>query len=243
MGVRLQAAVSAEVLNSLTVTATIGVITRGNTLVATAASWEDPNDQILTSITDNQGNGTYTVAVSATRLDSQVMLVQAYKTNVGIVTTPGTCTVTATWTELVNGTLQVVEYSGIATTPTVVTSTLNGSSTTPSTGVIDAGANPSTFVAAMTYNVGGPSTMTVTAGNGFSQLNEIDENNDAAALNVAEMALLAGAQGPQTCGWTIAPSCTWAAIGVAYSDTPKAVTQVARRRERRPSPFAPGRPR
>ena len=213
-GVLAQKKASAEFNEVTTFNVTFdNAVVAGNHVVVCTSSWKDGTDQSVSTIADNKGNGNYSIAVDAPRIDSQTIGSLFYKNNI---TTGGTTfTITVTWnTSGCSGVVGALEYSGIATGGAVGVSNNSGSSTTPSSGAAVPGA-ASTCVAMMSYNTGGPSTIAETAANFAEQL-EIDENNDKQDINIADGV---GLSGSQTCTWSLSNTGTWTACIAAFEET------------------------
>lgn len=189
---------------------TVGItMTAGRHIVANSISWRAGTDQAITSVSD-AANGAYTLGVTGTRLDSEVLPVQYYKNNIG---TGGAQTVTIVWNAGCSGGIIVEEWSGVKTTPTVSSAVNTGSSTTMSTGAID--PTPSSlFCASAGYNTGGPVTIGAPGG-GFGNALEFDENNDTQSMAVAS---LTASDASSTCTWSLSGSCTWTALVVCYEE-------------------------
>lgn len=182
--------------------------TSGSLIVVNTASWKDGADQSVSTVSDPT-NGNYTQAVAAPRIDSQTILYQYYKANNASTTTS---TITVTWNVACSGGLTIVEYSGVKTAPGVATGSTSGSSTTMSSG--SANSTPSAvYVAAGSYNSGGPVTISNSPGGSFSFVHEFDENNDSQDIAVAERLNVSGSQ---TATWTLSGSCTWTGCVAAY---------------------------
>ena len=224
--VRVQATASSEFADVTTFTVTLGSsVTAGNCIIAATSSWSSPTDQNISSIADNKGNGNYTAGPGMPRLDSEVIGDIYRKPNV---TTGGTSfQITVTWSVACSGCVGGIEYSGIESSPTVQTGTNSGSSTTPSVGVTP-GAS-SLCIAAMSYN-GNATTIAVSGTGGFTQVLEIDENNNRQAISIAERLSVSGSQ---TCNWTLGATKTWTACAISLTESGAAPTSFPRSSMRR----------
>lgn len=219
MAALVQSKASAEVINATTVAATFdSSVTAGNLIVGVCAGWK-AGGTTLSGIADNKGNGAYTVQENDL-WDSEVRHGQGYKANVA--TGGTTFTVTATFATSVNGTLGILEYSGIETTPTVSSASNSGTGTAVTAGTVNPAA-ASTIVAGMIYNTGGPVTIAENHAS-YTQRLEIDENNDAQAQNIADRNATTGSQ---ACTWSASGSVAWGAHSVAYSETSTGATLAA----------------
>lgn len=206
----VQLKASAEVAEATTIATTFdSSVTAGNQIIVNTGAWDNGVDQTISSIADNKGNGNYTVAVSPAIIDSETKCAQYYKNNIG--TGGTTFTVTVSWSASINGVAGLFEYSGLKTGGTVTTNSSSGSSAEASSGAV-APAALSLYVAGMSYNVGGATTMAVKAGSVYTQALEIDEDNNAQAMNIASYT----GSGSQTCLWTIGASRTWVAWQASY---------------------------
>lgn len=208
---QLQNRIGATEYNSVTsmTQAPTSAFTSGSLIVVNTASWKEGTDQNIGTVSDPV-NGNYTQAVAAPRIDSATILYQYYKANNA---STAASTITVTWSVGSSGGLTILEYSGVKTVPTVVTgSTSSAASTTMSSGSANATAS-SVYVAAGSYNQGGPTTISNTPGGGFVFVHEFDENNDTQDLAVAEQLNVSGAQ---TCTWTLGSACSWTGCVAAY---------------------------
>src|SRR5262245_61157939 len=214
--VRVQATASSEFNNAATFTVTLGSsVTAGNFVAAATSSWKTGTDQTISSIADNKGNGNYTSGVDTPRIDSEVIGGIYYKANVG---TGGTSfQITVTWSTNSAGCIGGMEYSGVATSPTVASGTNNGSSTTPSVSVTP--GSTALCLAMMSYNTIS-TTIAVSATGGFTEVLEIDENNDREAISIAEKIDVTGSQ---TCNWTLGSTTTWTAGAASFTAPAAAV--------------------
>lgn len=209
-GARIQERIGQTEYNAVTVMtqAPVSAFTSGSLIVVCTGAWKNGPDQTVSSV-DDPVNTPYTQAFATPRIDSEVIQYQYYKANNTATTAE---VITVTWSDACAGGLTLVEYSGIAAAPTVVTATSSGSSTTMSSGAANASVS-SVFVASGGYNTGGPCTISDTPGGSFTKVHEFDENNDSQSIAVAEQLNVSGSQ---TCTWTLNPTATWTAGVAAY---------------------------
>lgn len=208
-----QSKASAEFTGVTSFTVTFdNTVTAGSHIVANTSSWRSGSDQTLSSVADNKGNGNYNQAVVSTRINSEVIGYQMYK---NAITNGGSgFQITATWNATVSGCIGVSEYAGIKTNPTVTTNSNSDGSgaAAPTSGAVAPTAS-SLYVAGMSYN-GASTTIAVTSG-GFGERLEIDENNDAQDISIADQM---GVSGSKNCGWTFGAARAWTAWIAAYEE-------------------------
>jgi hypothetical protein len=177
----------------------------GNLITGVSANWRNLTGQNLV-ISDSSAN-TYTEAQEI-EVGSFVNLVISYNANG---TRGASHTVTMTTGNADTGrSIGAQEWSGVDASPTVVSAQASGSSTAPSVSVSPGSA--SLCVGAVAYD----GSATTISQNGGTEAQEVDENNDNQAINIAYKTSQSGSI---SIAWTLGASRTWGAVIACFTES------------------------
>lgn len=195
---------------SAAATTTTVTTTAGNLLTACGVNWRSNSGGVMT-LTDSKSN-TWTEDPAEIEVSeaagSFANLALAYNVG-GTRGTLHTATATGSSGGSPQTTVSLHEWSGIDTSPTVVTNSATGASTAPSV-AITVGAS-STMVACLTY-MGSSTTIAVNSG---TQAIEVDESS---SVQDHAVAYKVGQTGTITVSWTLGASRTWGVVAQAFTE-------------------------
>lgn len=180
--------------------------TAGNLLTACGVNWRSVTGGAMT-LTDSKAV-TWTEDPAEIEIGSFVNLALAYNQG-GARGTLHSAIATGTIGSSPQTTVSMHEWSGIDTSPTVVSNSATGTSTAPSVNVTVGSA--STVVACMSYD---GATTTITPNSG-TQAVEVDETS---SVQNHAVAYKVGQTGTVTISWTLGASRTWGAVIESFTE-------------------------